>query len=114
MPWIRSGSAMIALTRHPRVERRVRVLEDDLQLAAQSRAVCRARAASTSWPSNRTDPDVGSMQPQDAAPGRRLAAARLPDQAERLGPADREADARHGLHLADRRAEQAGPGPGSA
>ena len=34
------------------------------------------------------------MQPA----GRRLPAARLPHQPERLAPADREADARHGLH----------------
>ena len=35
---MRSGSAMVGPDRHARVERRVRILEDDLHLAAESRA----------------------------------------------------------------------------
>ena len=42
MPWMRIGSPMIDPHRHARVERRVRILEDDLDLAAAARAARRA------------------------------------------------------------------------
>ena len=44
-----------------------------------------------------------------AAAGGRLAAARLADQAEGLAPVDREVDAGHGRHVADRAAEHTAP-----
>ena len=47
-------------------------------------------------------------QPQDAAAGRRLAAARLADQPERLALLDREA------HVVDRRDRRAARGTGRA
>src|SRR6185437_1624466 len=45
-------------------------------------------------------------EPQDAAAGRGLAAAALADQAKRLAAVDREVDAVHRLHFADRTRQQ--------
>ncbi len=52
---------MIDCDRHPRVERRVRVLEDDLDLRPHRRAAPSRTWRSTSTPSKCTDPDVGSI-----------------------------------------------------
>src|SRR5262249_40545476 len=46
------------------------------------------------------------LELEDAAAGRRLAAARLADEPERLAAPDREADAVHGADEAPRLAEQ--------
>ena len=67
-----------------RVQRRVRVLEDDLHLAAQrpQSAGCESRVMS--WPSKRTVPDVGSSSRTHQARCGRLAASGLADDPERL------------------------------
>ena len=79
---------------HPRVERRVRILEDDLHVTPH---LAHRRAA------EREQVDVpephltrrGLDQAQHAAPRRRLPAARFADEPERLAFLDREA------HLVD-------------
>ncbi len=90
----------------PRIERGVRVLEDDLHVAPQ-RAQCLAAQPS----------DVGTLepdfartrldQPQDAAAGGRLAAARFADQPQRLALADVEAHAVDGMDAVDLAREHA-------
>src|SRR6185312_15786529 len=81
------------LTRaHARVERRVRILKHDLHVAARTaHAAARERedvfAAEPHGSRRRFD------QTQQAASGRRLAAAGLADEPERLAAVDREADA---------------------
>ena len=87
---------------HPRVERRVRILKDDLHVAPRRRAGAPARtqhvvAAEPHVARRRLD------QPQQAAAGRRLAAARLADQPERLALVDAEA------HVVDRGDARARP-----
>ena len=47
---------------HPRVERRVGVLEDHLHVRAAPRAARARSSARTSWPLNATWPDVGSIR----------------------------------------------------
>ena len=86
--------------RHPRVERRVRVLEDDLHLAPHLAERFRPSSVS-SMPSNFTEPEVGFEKLQDAVASRRLARAGLADEAERLAGLDLEADTVDRLHLAD-------------
>ena len=66
--------------RHARVERRVRILEDDLHVARAARAARRLSSAVTSLPSNQTSPEVGSIRRRMQRPVVRLAAARLADQ----------------------------------
>ena len=104
--WMVSASPMIAPTFMPRVQRGVGVLEDDLHVAAQRTQVVAVHA-----------PDVGALepdlaragldQPQDAAAGRRLAAARFAHQAQGLALADVEADAVDGVNLVDGAREDA-------
>jgi hypothetical protein len=77
---------------HARVERAERVLEDDLQVAAQA-AHLRRRQRHHVGAVVDDLPGVGLDQAQDQPAGRRLAAARLADQAERLAAADGEVDA---------------------
>ena len=97
------GSVSADFDRHPRVERAVGILEDDLHLAAHlpqvaaRRATRRRRRRSITWPA------VGFDQPQDRPAGGRLAAARFADEAERLAAVDVEADAVDGVHVVDRR-----------
>ena len=78
------------LDAHPRVERRVRILEDHLHVPPRLAQRARGRAPSTSSPLKRDLARRRLDQAEDAAPGRRLAAARLADQAERLALLDRE------------------------
>ena len=52
-----------------------------------------------SWPSKRIVPAVGSSEPQDQPRGRRLAAAGLADDAERLAAAHVQRDVLDGVHL---------------
>ena len=54
-----------------------------------------------SWPSKTIRPAVGSYEPEDRAPERRLAATRLADEAERLAALDRQRDVVDGLDVAD-------------
>ena len=82
----RSSSASICRTVMPRVERRVRVLEDHLdppRLSARLRRAGQRPALEAQLAAGRR------VQPDDAAAERRLAATRLADQAERLAAARR-------------------------
>ena len=80
-PWTRSPSAMRVADGGPGVERRVRVLEHDLHLAAA------AAAADRPWrpagPRRRSviEPASGSIRRRSRRPSVRLAAARLAHQA---------------------------------
>ena len=92
--------------RRPRVERRVRVLEDDLHPAAE-RLELRSRQRRDVGAVEQ-DPAAGRLdQPQERAPDGRLATARLADEAERLAATDREADVVDRLHVADLAAQDA-------
>ena len=83
-----------------RVQGRVRVLEDHHHLAAD-RPHLGPRELGDVAPLE-DDPARGRVeQAHDAARHRRLAAARLADDAEGLALADGEADAVHGLHRGD-------------
>ena len=87
--------------RRARVERRVRVLEDDLHpppVGLQRGALERGdvRAVEDDRAGRRVD------EPQQQPADGRLAAARLADEAERLAAPDLEAHAVDGLDLADR------------
>ena len=88
------------------------ILEDHLHLAAQ-RAQLGPAAASPrrrlrpSSVRNRISPAVGVDRAQDAARGRRLAAAALADQRQRLALADVEADVVDRAHVADDFAQEA-------
>ena len=83
-----------------RVERGERVLEDDLHVAPHVAQLLARRVGDVAS----LEPDLaraGLDQPQDAAPGGRLAAAALADEAERLAAPDLEADAVDRVHRAD-------------
>src|SRR5581483_4783031 len=87
--------------RHARVERRVRILEDDLHLLAQLAQVVPARRRQLV--AHEADGAAGRLQQlQDAVPGRRLAGAGLADEPERLALRDLERDAVDRLHMVDR------------
>ena len=75
---------------HARIQRAVRILEDDLHRAAHGAQLARGAARRSDRPSKRTSPAVGSSESQDQAAERRLAAARLADQPERLAGTDVE------------------------
>src|SRR5215472_17971962 len=86
--------------RHTRVERAVRVLEDDLNAAPQRHQLgilelgeinTVVEDRSRCW----------SVEQQDAAAGRRLAATALADEPQRLAAADGEGHAIDRAHLAD-------------
>ena len=99
---------------HARIERRVRVLEDHLQLAperAHRRAAERDRCAARA---TRSSPAVGSSSRRMVLPAVDLPQPRLADEAERLALGDREADAVDGVHLAGSRARTRPCAPGSA
>src|SRR5262249_25128770 len=88
-----------------RVQRAVRILEDDLHLAAQP---AQLRARQTGKLAT-VEPDFARGRRQEAeqkAPERRLAAARLPDHAERLVRVHREVDAADRVHPFSRPAEE--------
>ena len=92
---------------HPRVQRGVGVLEDDLDLAADGTHLLAAVVRDVLAVED--DPTRGRLeQLHDRAAERRLAATRLPDDSERLAPKNREIDAVHRLHLADGVLEEAG------
>ena len=78
------GSAMAAPTRLARIEAGERILEDHLHAAARRRAGSRWPSRVTSWPSKQHRAGERLDQPQDRAPGRRLAAAGFADQRQRL------------------------------
>ena len=90
---------------HPRIQRRVRILEDDLEVPARA-----AQFAGRELPDVQLlEPDLARRrldQPQHAPPGRRLAAPGLADEAERLAGRDGEAhvvDGPHRRRLAEQR-----------
>ena len=86
--------------RHPRVQRRVRVLEDHLHPAAH--LAQRIPLQGGHVHPVELDPTVrGVHQPDHGSSERRLAAAGLPHQPERLAALDVERDAVHGAHGAD-------------
>jgi hypothetical protein len=92
-----------------RVQRRVRILEDHLHLAAQRlqlspRQVCDLLARDLDAAARRLE------EPVDQARRRRLATACLADDAERLAALDVERDAVHGAHSADLLLEDDPPG----
>src|SRR5262245_17934548 len=83
--------------RHARVERGVRILEDDVHLAPvrSERAAREARDVVAAEPDRAVR---GLEQPVDAVADRRLAAARLADEAEHLARGERERDAVDRVH----------------
>src|SRR5262249_31339141 len=97
--------------RHAGIERRERILEDHLHLATERPQLRRSqltelnhRAAADSH----EDLAAGRLDgPQHTARGGRLAAAALPDQAERLSLVDVEVDAIDRAHVADGALEEA-------
>ena len=91
---------------HARIERRVRILKDDLDVAAQdAQRVGRERPDILAF---EMDLARGRLdQAQHAAPGGRLAAAGFADQPQRLAVADLEIDAVDGMDAAGLAAEQA-------
>src|SRR4051812_11325242 len=93
--------------RHTRIQRRVRVLEHDLKLAPDLAHLppleVRDVAAVEQDPAGRR-----LDQLDDCAAERRLPAARLADEAERLPRPDAQVNAVDRVHLADRALEEAG------
>ena len=84
MPWMIERLLDDVADAHARVQRGVRILEDDLHVAARLRACAPARTPSTSSPLNRTSPDVGSISRRMQRPVVRLAAAGFADEPERF------------------------------
>jgi hypothetical protein len=88
--------------RHPGIQRRVRVLEDDLHFLAQGPE----RALVERGDVLVLEPDLARRrldEPENGPPGGRLAAARLADQPQRLAGQDLERHVVHGVdpgHLA--------------
>ena len=80
-----------------RVQRRDRVLEDQLDLGPRRRAWPRRPAAVRSVPVEHDPARVGGGQLHDRPAGRRLAAPGLADEPERLAGEDVEADAGDGV-----------------
>ena len=96
------GFADDVADRHPRVQRRVRVLEDDLDVAAQPPH----RGALLGVHVHPVEDELAGrrlLQPHQHPTQGRLAAAGLPDDAERLALVELEGDAVERLDLADRR-----------
>ena len=92
--------------RHARIQRRVRILEDDLHVARERTQLVFARPRDALA----FEPDLarGRLdQAQDAAPRRALAAARFADNAERFAGGQIEAHAVDRMNLLDRAAEPA-------
>ena len=79
---------------HPRRQRRIGVLEDDLRPAPQRPCLA---GIEQRRPSKRISPPVGILEVEDGACQRRLAAAALADEAQRLADADRQVHAVNGL-----------------
>ena len=93
---------------HARVQRAERVLEDELHPAAQPAQLLRAGRPRTSMPSKVTVPGRRLDQPQDRARERRLAAAGLADDAERLAAADARSETPSTARSGGRRRRRAG------
>jgi hypothetical protein len=111
MPWTSNGSPTEVEERHARIERRERILEDHLHLAAE-RAQLRGPQPAPSRPPIRRPPasdlPPGRLDgPQHAARGGGLAAAALTNEAERLALVDVEVHAVDRAHVADRALEKA-------
>ena len=96
----RSGSPTICAARHPRVERRVRVLEDHVQLAPQRPQLAPREVRDVVALAAGSCPAVGSSSRRMQFADGRLAAARLADEPEHLARRDRERDAVDGVHRA--------------
>ena len=92
--------------RHRRVQRRVRVLEDHLQVPAQ-RPNSRSLQAGELLALELARALAGGDEAEQRAPERRLARARLADEPEHLALAQVEADPVDGLHRARLAAAQA-------
>src|SRR5579884_2172200 len=90
----------------PRVERRVRILEDDLHLAADRPQRALAEMGDVA-PVEPHDARGRLEQPDDEARGRRLAATRLADDPERLAAAHGQGDVLDRVHDALRPREHA-------
>ena len=93
--------------RHPRVQRGVRVLEHDLDVAAQPAHRARPSGAYMSSPSKVELPGGRLLQAHQQPGQGRLAAAGLADDAERLALVELEGDPVDGLDLADRAPQHA-------
>ena len=94
-----------------RVQGGVRVLEDDLQVAAELAQARPVEPEEVHRLRLRRRPVEGLSggrldQPQQGAPGRGLATARLPHERQGLAVPHREVESVHGLHLPDHAAEQ--------
>ena len=92
---------------HPRVERRVRILEDDLHLPADLAHLAALEARDVAA----VEEDLarrGLRQLDQRARQGRLAAARLADEAERLSGLDGQVDAVDGVDLSDGALEDPG------
>ena len=87
-----------ALDRLPRVQRRERVLEDDLRLSAQLPPHLAAPAAGDVLPVKDDGSGGGQRQPNDEPAQGGLAAARLSHQPDGLTGSNLETDAVDGLH----------------
>ena len=89
------GLSDLVADAHPRVQRGLRILEDDLELAAPApklRSAQRQPVLAGEVDAAR----VGLQEPGDDPAGRRLSAPRLPHQTERLAGGDAKADAPEG------------------
>ena len=86
-------------------QRPVRVLEDDLHVAAEG--THRLRAEPVDLLPEKEDPTLGSGEPQQGEPERRLARTGLAHDSDRLALADHERDAVDRLHAPDRPAQKA-------
>src|SRR4029079_18192136 len=94
--------------RHPRIERRVRILEHDLHLAPHPAQVLAAeRRQLLAVEEHGAAGRLGQLE--DAIAGRRLARAGLADDAERLAWSDLEADVVDRLDVVDRALDQEAP-----
>jgi hypothetical protein len=99
--------------RHARIERRERILEDHLHLAPQRSHLRRAQRAHLDHRAGRdAQEDFAARRldrTEDAARRRRLAAAALADEAERLALVDVEVDPVDRAHVALRTLQEALP-----
>src|SRR5438093_10010923 len=93
---------------HARVERRVRVLEDHLHLAAQDAHLVLVHLGYVSALEHHLARS-GRVQLEYGAPGSALAAARLPHQTQGLAALDVEVNAVYRPHVADRAPEDSSP-----
>ncbi len=106
--WIRSGRARWCSTCLTGLSERERVLEDHLHLRPVAASRCRRRAARTSLPLERIEPEVGVVQPREDAGDGALAAAALADERSDRALAEREAHVVDGAELLRAAADAAG------